>query len=168
MNPRKLGPTKINDFTVYVHCDLDLWPQTSKINRVHPLVIIKKCAKFDEDAQNGSVSIAFTRSKPDTRKHGHTDTLTDGTTEALLYPLRNALRGDKYVCETWMPLVTIKSKSVIFCIKVMVTRSLTLLSLVEYACQIWSLFLLQFKSYGQGFCHRHTHRWDWETSARVL
>ena len=45
-------------------------------------------------------------------------------------------------------------KFVIFSIKVTVnvTRSLTLVliervSLVEYACQIWSLYLLQFKSY---------------------
>ena len=47
-------------------------------------------AKFDEEAHNGSVSIVFTRSKRDGHTHGH----TDGTTAALLYPLRNALRGD--------------------------------------------------------------------------
>ena len=39
-------------------------------------------------------------------------------------------------------------------VTVKVTRSLTLVSfdrvlLVEYACQIWSLYLLRFKSYGQ-------------------
>ena len=28
--------------------------------------------------------------------HARTDGHTDGTTEALLYPLRNALRGDNY------------------------------------------------------------------------
>ena len=28
--------------------DLDLWPVTSKINRVHPLVIVNMTAKFDE------------------------------------------------------------------------------------------------------------------------
>ena len=48
-------------------------------------------AKFDEEAHNGSVSIVFTRSKRDGTTHGR----TDGTTAALLYPLRNALRGDK-------------------------------------------------------------------------
>ena len=42
-----------------------------------------------------------------------------------------------------------------FNVKVKVTRSLTLLSfervsLVEYACQIWSLYLLRFKSYSEG------------------
>ena len=51
-------------------------------------------AKFDEKAHNGSVSIVFTRSKRDGHTHGH----TDGTTAALLYPLRNALRGDKNIC----------------------------------------------------------------------
>ena len=42
-----------------------LWPWplhlTSKINRVHPLVMINMSAKFKEDAHNGSVSIVFTR-----------------------------------------------------------------------------------------------------------
>ena len=42
-----------------------------------------------------------------------------------------------------------------FKVKVKVTRSLTWVSfervsLVEYACQIWSLYLLQFKSYSKG------------------
>ena len=42
-----------------------------------------------------------------------------------------------------------------FKVKVKVTRSLTLVSierasLVEYACQIWSLYLLRFKSYSEG------------------
>ena len=42
-----------------------------------------------------------------------------------------------------------------FKVKVKITRSLTLVSferasLVEYACQIWSLYLLQFKSYSEG------------------
>ena len=42
-----------------------------------------------------------------------------------------------------------------FKVKVKVTRSLILVSferasLVEYACQIWSLYLLRFKSYGEG------------------
>ena len=42
-----------------------------------------------------------------------------------------------------------------FKVKVKVTRSLTLVSierasLVQYACQIWSLYLLRFKSYSEG------------------
>ena len=42
-----------------------------------------------------------------------------------------------------------------FKVKVMVTRSLTLVSferasLVEYACHIWSLYLLRFKNYSEG------------------
>ena len=42
-----------------------------------------------------------------------------------------------------------------FKVKEKVTRSLTLVwferaSLVEYACQIWSLYLVRFKSYSEG------------------
>ena len=61
-------------------------------------------------------------------------------------------------------------KLTIFSIKVTikVTRSLTLVSFewvssVEYACQIWSLYLLRLKSYGQGesfFGHKVTNRQD--------
>ena len=54
---------------------------TFKINRVHPLIIVNMSAEFAEEAHNGSVSFAFTRSK-----HGHT--------AALLYQYRNALHGD--------------------------------------------------------------------------
>ena len=62
------------------------------------------------------------------------------------------------VWETGMPPVGTKSKLAIFSIKIMVkvTRSLILVtfkrvSLVEYACQIQSIYLLWFKSYGQGW-----------------
>ena len=48
-------------------------------------------AKFDEVVNNSLVAIVFTRIRRDAR----TDARTDGTTAALLYPLRNALRGDK-------------------------------------------------------------------------
>ena len=75
--------------SIYVHCDLDLWPLTSKINRVHPLVMVNMSAKFDKEICNSVVSIVFTRST-----HGQNHRLTDGTTAALLYPHRNALRGD--------------------------------------------------------------------------
>ena len=61
------------------------------------------------------------------------------------------------VCETWMLPVATKSKLAIFSKKVLVkvTRSMTSVSyervlLVEYACQIWSLYLLRFESYGKG------------------
>ena len=55
-----------------------------------------------------------------------------------------------------MPSVATKSKLVIFSIKVKVKRFLTLVLfervlLFDYACQIWSLYLLGFKSYGQGY-----------------
>ena len=51
-------------------------------------------AKFDEDMHNNLVAIVFTRKRRDARTDGLTDARTDGTTAALLYPLRNALRGD--------------------------------------------------------------------------
>ena len=48
-----------------------------------------------------------------------------------------------------------KVQKAIFSLKVKVTRSLTLVSferasLVDYACQIWRLYLLRFKSYSEG------------------
>ena len=51
--------------------------------------MVNMSAKFDKETCNGVVSIVFTRSM-----HGQ----TDGTTVALLYPHRNALRGDNEVC----------------------------------------------------------------------
>ena len=32
----------------YVYCNLDIWPMTSKINRVHPLIKTYMSAKFDQ------------------------------------------------------------------------------------------------------------------------
>ena len=40
--------------------DLQLWPVTSKINRVHPLTMADMSAKFDEEAHNCLVFIVFT------------------------------------------------------------------------------------------------------------
>ena len=50
--------------SIYVHCDLDLWPLTSKINRVHPLIMVNMSAKFDQEICNGLVSIMFTCLSP--------------------------------------------------------------------------------------------------------
>ena len=57
--------------SIYVHCDLDLWPLTSKINRVYPLIMVNMSAKFDKETWNGVVSIVFTRST-DGRTDAHT------------------------------------------------------------------------------------------------
>ena len=65
-----------------------------KINRVHSLVVVNMSLKFYENAWNGFVSTVFTMSK----SVGSTDSLTDGTTEALLYLLRNQLGGDSKMC----------------------------------------------------------------------
>ena len=48
----------------YVYYDLDLWPLTSKTNRVHPLTIANTSAKFDEEAHKCLVSIMFTKLFP--------------------------------------------------------------------------------------------------------
>ena len=50
--------------SIHVNCDLELWPVTSEINRVHPLTIANMFAKFDEEAHNGLVSIVFTSLLP--------------------------------------------------------------------------------------------------------
>ena len=39
-----------------------LWPLTSKINRVHPLIMVNLSAKFDKETSNNLVSMVFTRS----------------------------------------------------------------------------------------------------------
>ena len=41
------------------HCDLHLWPVTSKINRVYSHTMANMSAKFDEEAHSGFVSIVF-------------------------------------------------------------------------------------------------------------
>ena len=51
-------------FTSYVHCDLDLWPFISKINRAHPRTMANMSSKFDPEAHNGLVTIVFTRVFP--------------------------------------------------------------------------------------------------------
>ena len=43
-----------------VHCDLELWPVTSKINRVYSLTMDKMSAKFEEETQTGLVYILLT------------------------------------------------------------------------------------------------------------
>ena len=53
----------------FVYCAFDLWPLTSKINRVYLLDMVHMSAMFDEDAHNGLVSIAFTRSRCNKRKY---------------------------------------------------------------------------------------------------
>ena len=45
----------------YVNFDLDLWPHTSKINMVHPLIIVNMSTKFAGEAHNFLVSITDTR-----------------------------------------------------------------------------------------------------------
>ena len=57
---------------------------------VHPLVMVTMSAKFNKEICYDVVSIVFTRSTD-----GRMEPRTDGTTAALLYPHRNALRWDK-------------------------------------------------------------------------
>ena len=46
--------------SIFVYCDLYIWPLISKINRVYPLFIVNTSANFDEEAHNGYVSMLFT------------------------------------------------------------------------------------------------------------
>ena len=50
--------------SLYVHCDLELWPVTSKINRVYSHTMANMSAKFDEEAHSGLVSFVFTSLLP--------------------------------------------------------------------------------------------------------
>ena len=50
--------------SIRVHCDLDFWPLTSKINRVYPLTKVNIFAKFDEEIHNNLVFIMFTSLSP--------------------------------------------------------------------------------------------------------
>ena len=88
--------------SLFPYSDLNLWPVTSKFNRVHPLIMVNMSAKFDGEAQDGLVYIVFTRLRCDAHMHG--------TTAALLYPLRNTLCGittlDNLVsCSSLCPLL---------------------------------------------------------------
>ena len=55
--------------------------------------MVNMSAKFDKETCNGVVFIVFTGST-DGRTDRRTHARTHGTTAALLYPHRNALRGD--------------------------------------------------------------------------
>ena len=80
----------------YFHiCQLWPLPLTSKINRVHPLVIVNMSVKFDEDVHNSLVFIVFTRIRCDAL----TDWLTDGRTywwnhgSVTISPPQRVVRG---------------------------------------------------------------------------
>ena len=82
---------------------------TSQINRVHPLTMANMSAKFDKETCNGVVSIVFTRST-----YGRTEPRTHGNTAALLYPHRNALRGDNQNCSEKNMSSTVNKRRVVY------------------------------------------------------
>ena len=41
--------------SLYVHCDLEFCPVTSKINRIYSFAVVNMSAKFDEETHNGLV-----------------------------------------------------------------------------------------------------------------
>ena len=49
---------------IFVYYNLDLWPLTSKINRVHALIMGNICAKFNQNTLHGLISTEFTRLFP--------------------------------------------------------------------------------------------------------
>ena len=158
--------------SIYVHCDLDLWHLTSKINRVHPLIMVNMSTKFDEETSNSLVSIVFTRSihrrvdrrmdwRTEPQQHYYIPTATRSTGIKTHHTTQFISRYKKnqglFVKHYMYAPGSNKVQKTIFSfkVKVKVRRSLTLLSfkrasLVEYACQIWSLYLLRFKSYSEG------------------
>ena len=52
--------TSLFPYMSVVTLNFDLWPVTSKINRVHPLTIANMSAKFYEEAHTSLVSSMFT------------------------------------------------------------------------------------------------------------
>ena len=69
-----------------VHCDLDLWPLTYKINRVHPLTMVNISAKFDEEIHNGLVAIMFTSLFPYNYVHYDLDLWPPKSIGSILSP----------------------------------------------------------------------------------
>ena len=80
--------------------------------------MVNMSAKFDKEICNGLVSIVFTRSAHG-RTEGRNHARTDGTTAALLYPHRNALRGDiKFETTTNIyPLTVYRHAPLLACLK---------------------------------------------------
>ena len=56
--------TRLSPYVSIVTLTFDLWPLTSKIDRVNPLTLANMPTKFDEDAHSGLVSIVFTNLFP--------------------------------------------------------------------------------------------------------
>ena len=63
------SPYRVHKVTITIYVQRDLWPWTSKINVLHPLVIVNMSATFDEEVHNSLVSVKFTRSKLDGWNH---------------------------------------------------------------------------------------------------
>ena len=75
----------------YFHiCPLWPWPLTSKINRVHPLIMVNTSANFDKEICNGVVSIVLTRST-----QGRTETCTHARNHSsvTISPPQRVARG---------------------------------------------------------------------------
>ena len=88
--PDKVIPMcRCSQASIDVHCDLDLWPLTSIINRVHPLIMVNMSSKFDKEIWNGVDSIAFTRSTyvRGSVTTGQTDTRTHRQTPDKVIPM---------------------------------------------------------------------------------
>ena len=51
----------LQGWVISTFCLMWPWHLTSKFNSVHPLIMVNRSAKFDEDSQNGFVYIVFTK-----------------------------------------------------------------------------------------------------------
>ena len=89
--------------SIYVHCDLDLWALTSKINRVHPLTMVNMSAKFDKEIHSSLFSIVFTSLFPYTY-------MSIVTLTFYLWPPKSI----GFILASWL---TCRNAATIFCIK---------------------------------------------------
>ena len=81
------------------------WPLTSKINRVHPVVMVNISAKIDEDAQDGVVCFVCARSvwhmhretqsltKPPQRYYIPSATCCAGIVQRIIIPAQRVAEG---------------------------------------------------------------------------
>ena len=126
---------------IYPHALLDLWCNIPAKFHSNPCKDVGGVEKTNFDGMEGQND-----GRTKWRKDGMTDKANTKCPLAILWRGYKKLRC---VCETrTMPPAATKSKEAIFRakVKVKVTRSLTLVSferasLVEYVCQIWSLYL---------------------------
>ena len=126
---------KLISIHVHVNCELDRWPLTYKINRVHPQTMANMSAKFDEEAHNGLVSIMFTSLLP----YKFIVTLTSKINRVRLLTMANtSAKFDEEAHNGLIPIVS-TSLSCLLWYTSIVTFSFDLWSpnSIEYILSLW-------------------------------